>query len=142
MAGYPSVEDVPVHASEKWLTPILRQEIGFKGIVESEGGGFGTLIYERIVPTQKEAGALAIRAGVDLDITYEPAYMGPLVENVNEGKVPVALVDRAVRRILEQKFRLGLFENPYVDVDRAVAPCMRKPIRTWRCAPREKASFC
>jgi beta-glucosidase len=120
MAGYPVIDDLPAHASEKWMTTILRKEVGFKGIVESEGGGFGTLVYERIVPTQKEAGALAIKAGVDLNITYEPAYMGPLVENVNEGKVPMSLVDRAVRRVLEQKFRLGLFENPYVDVERAV----------------------
>jgi beta-glucosidase len=46
--------------------------------------------------------------------------MGPLIENVEEGRVPIALVDRAVRRVLEQKFRLGLFENPYVDVERAI----------------------
>ena len=77
-------------------------------------------IYEHIVPTQKEAGLLALRAGVDLNITYEPAYMGPLVESVEEGRVPMALVDRALRRVLELKFRLGLFENPYVDVDHAV----------------------
>jgi len=119
MAGYPEVEDVPAHASDKWMNRVLRQEIGFKGLVESEGDGFGTLIYEHIVPTQKEAGALALRAGVDLDITYEPAYMGPLIENVDEGRVPMTLVDRAVRRVLEQKFGLGLFENPYVDVERA-----------------------
>ena len=46
--------------------------------------------------------------------------MGPLVESVEEGRVPMALVDRALRRVLELKFRLGLFENPYVNVDRAV----------------------
>jgi beta-glucosidase len=120
MAGYPEVEDVPAHASVKWMNDVLRQEIGFKGVVESEGDGFSTLQYEHIAPTQKEAGMLALRAGVDLDITYEPAYMGPLVENVEEGRVPMALLDRAVRRVLEQKFRLGLFENPYVNVDRAV----------------------
>jgi len=120
MAGYPEVEDVPAHGSEKWMTRVLRQELGFKGLVESEGEGFGTLVDEHIVPTQKEAGALALRAGVDLNITYEPAYMGPLIESVEEGRVPIALVDRAVRRVLEQKFRLGLFENPYVDVKRAV----------------------
>ena len=119
MAGYSEVEDVPAHGSEKWLTKVLRQELGFKGVVESEGGGFGTLIYEHIVPTQKEAGALALKAGVDLDITYEPAYMGPLIENVEEGRVSMELVDRAVRRVLEMKFRLGLFENPYVDVEGA-----------------------
>jgi beta-glucosidase len=120
MAGYPEVEDVPAHASVKWMNDVLRQEIGFKGIVESEGGGIGTLLYEHIVPTQKEAGLLALRAGVDLGISYEPAYMGLLVESVEEGRVPMALVDRALRRVLEQKFRLGLFENPYVNVDHAV----------------------
>ncbi|MGH9451972.1 MAG: glycoside hydrolase family 3 C-terminal domain-containing protein, partial [Terriglobia bacterium] len=121
MAGYPEVDDVPVHSSVNWLTDILRHQLGFKGIVMSEGGGFGTLIYEDIVPTQKQAGALALRAGVDLDITYEPAYMGPLIENVEEGRVPVALVNRAVRRVLRMKFKLGLFEHPYVNVDRAVS---------------------
>src|ERR1022692_4029447 len=117
------------HASEKWMNGILRQELGFRGVVESEGGGFGTLIYEHIVRTQKEAGALALKAGVDLDITYEPAYMGPLIENVEEGRVPIALVDRAVRRVLELKFRLGLFENPYVDVDRAIRTVHSQPYR-------------
>jgi beta-glucosidase len=116
MAGYPEIDDVPEHASEKWNTQILRNEMGFKGIVVSEGYGFGSLIYEGIVPTQKEAGALSLRAGVDLNITYEPAYMAPLIENIKEGKVPMALVDRAVRRVLEVKFRLGLFEHPYADV--------------------------
>jgi beta-glucosidase len=120
MAGYPEIDDVPEHSSWKWNTEVLRQELGFKGVVESEGGGFGTLIYEGIVPTQKEAGALALRAGVDLDITYEPAYMGPLVDNVEEGRVPISLVDRSVRRVLTEKFKLGLFEHPYVDPDRTV----------------------
>jgi beta-glucosidase len=54
-----------------------------------------------------------------MDITYEPAYMGPLVENVEEGKVPEELIDRAVRRVLDLKFRLGLFEHPYVDAAKA-----------------------
>jgi len=120
MAGYPEIEDVPAHASEKWTNDILRKDLGFRGVVVSEGGGFGTLIYENIVRTQKEAGALALKAGVDVNITYEPAYMGPLVENVKEGRVPIALVDRAVRRVLELKFRLGLFENSYADVEHAM----------------------
>src|ERR1700733_7538139 len=127
MAGYPEVEDVPAHASEKWMNDVLRQEVGFRGGGEGEGGGFGTLIYEHIVPTQKEAGALALKAGVDLNITYEPAYMGPLIENVEEGRVPITLVDRALRRILELKFRLGLFENAYVDVERAMRTVHSQP---------------
>ncbi len=120
MAGYPEVEDVPAHGSHKWMTEVLRQELGFHGLVESEGDGFATLIDEGIVATQKEAGALALRAGVDLNITYEPAYMGPLIENVNEGRVPESLVDLSVRRVLREKFRLGLFEHPYVDPQQAV----------------------
>ena len=120
MAGYPEIEDVPSHASVKWMNDVLRHEIGFQGVVESEGHGFRTMQYEHIVPTQKEAGLLGLRAGVDLNITYEPAYMGPLVESVEEGRVPISLVDRALRRVLEVKFRLGLFENPYVNVDHAI----------------------
>src|SRR5207248_1937135 len=119
MAGYPEIEDIPAHGSVKWMNNVLRQELGFKGIVTSEGDGFDTLIYEGIVPTQKEAGILGLRAGVDLNITYEPAYMGPLIENVSEGSVPMELIDRAVRRVLELKFRLGLFEHPYVDLAHA-----------------------
>ena len=120
MAGYPVVLGVPTHASERQLTGMLREELGFQGVVQSEGGGFGTLITEGIVATQKEAGALALKAGVDMNITYEPAYMKPLIENVEEGRVSMALVDRAVRRVLTLKFRLGLFERPYVDSQRAI----------------------
>ena len=76
MAGYREIDDVLAHSSAKWLTEVLRQELGFKGLVVSEGGGFASLIYEDIVPTQKEAGALALWAGVDLNITYEPACLG------------------------------------------------------------------
>ena len=90
MAAYPEIEDVPAHGSEKWMNDVLRKELGFQGVVECEGLGFQTLIDEHIVPTQKEAGALALKAGVDLNITYEPAYMGPLVEAVEE-----RLVDRS-----------------------------------------------
>ncbi len=108
MAGYPEVEDLPTHASEKWLTDVLRQELGFRGIVVSEGEGFGTLIYEGIVPTQKEAGILGLKAGVDLNITYEPAYMGPLIESVNEGRVPMELIDREHQQLALNAAREGI----------------------------------
>jgi beta-glucosidase len=121
MATYPAIDGVPVHASEKILTRILREELGFEGLVLSEGGGLSTLLYEGLAPSMKEAGPLALKAGVDVGISYEDAYMGDLVANVREGKVPEALVDRAVRRILRQKMRLGLFEKVLVDPDRAMA---------------------
>ncbi|MFP5226392.1 MAG: glycoside hydrolase family 3 C-terminal domain-containing protein [Acidobacteriota bacterium] len=119
MAGYPEIDDIPEHASEKWNTEILRNELGFRGIVVSEGGGFASLIYENVAADQKQAGIEALRAGVDMDITYEPAYMAPLIESVQSGAIPESLVDRAVRRVLELKFRLGLFDHPYADLAHA-----------------------
>jgi beta-glucosidase len=121
MATYPSIDGVPTHASEKILTRILREEMGFEGLVLGEGGGITTLIYEHVASTQKEAGAMALKAGLDVGISYEDGYLQPMIENVNEGKVNISLVDRAVSRILRQKFRLGLFENPYVNADHAVS---------------------
>ncbi len=120
MATYPAVDGVPTHASYKLLTSILREELGFDGLVLSEGGGIGTLVYEGLAPTQKEAGALALTAGVDVGISFESGYMLDLLESVRAGKVPEGLVDRSVRRILKQKFRLGLFEEPLVDPQHAV----------------------
>ena len=76
---------------------------------------FLTLFIIMLFHTQKEAGALALKSGVDVGISYEEAYMASMIENVKEGKVNISIIDRAVRRILLQKFRLGLFEKPYVD---------------------------
>ena len=120
MATYPAIDGIPTHASEKLLTRILRQEFGFDGLVLSEGGGIGTLVYEGLAPTQKEAGALALAAGVDVGISFESGYMQDMRASVREGKVPLALVDRSVRRVLKQKFRLGLFEKSLVDAEHAV----------------------
>jgi beta-glucosidase len=118
MATYPAIDGVAAHTSVWLLTKILREELNFRGLVLSEGGGISTGESERHAADQKEAGALAIRAGVDVGISYEQGYMNLLIENVKEGKVPMELVDRAVRRILRQKMALGLFESPYVNPDR------------------------
>jgi beta-glucosidase len=126
MATYPAIDGVPTHASVKILTDILRGELGFKGLVLGEGGGIGTIVGEHVAATQKEAGAIALEAGLDVGISYEAGYMRPLIENVREGKVSIDLINRAVRRILRQKLTLGLFERPYVDVDYAVATVHRR----------------
>jgi beta-glucosidase len=120
MATYPAIDGMPTHASEKLLTRILRNEFGFDGLVLSEGGGIGTIVYEGIAATQKEAGAISLAAGLDVGISYESGFMLDLLDSVREGKVPMSLIDRAVSRILKQKFRLGLFEKSLVDTDRAV----------------------
>jgi len=120
MATYPAIDGEPAHRSEKLLTKILREELGFNGLVLSEGNGIGTLVYEKIVSTMKEAGGLCLKAGVDVSIWHEDGYLNAMRENVLEGKVSIETVDRSVRRVLRIKFLLGLFENPYVDVEKAV----------------------
>jgi beta-glucosidase len=119
MATYPAIDGVATHASSHILTDILRHEFGFEGLVLCEGGGLSTLIYEGFARNQKEAGIIALNAGVDVGISYEEAYQEPLEQSVREGLVSEDLVDRAVKRIVRQKFRLGLFERPFVGVERA-----------------------
>ena len=103
MATYPAVDRMPTHASEFLLTGILRNELGFRGLVLSEGGGLGTLSYLGLASNAAETGELALKAGLDVGISYEEGYMKPMIENVREGK-----------------FRLGLFDNPFVDPEHAV----------------------
>ena len=126
MATYPAIDGIPTHASKHILTRILREELGFRGLVLGEGSGIETIVWERVAANQKEAGAIALKAGLDVGISYEAGFMKPLIENVEEGKVSMDLIDRAVRRILRQKFVLGLFERPYVDLDQAIATVHRQ----------------
>ena len=120
MATYPAIDDIPTHSSREILTGILREEYGFEGLVLSEGSGINTLVYEGLAASQKEAGQLALKAGVDVGISYESGYMKDMIESVRQELITIADIDRSVRRILKQKMRLGLFENPYVDVNRAI----------------------
>jgi beta-glucosidase len=121
MATYPSIDGEVAHGSEKLLTKLLRDELNFNGLVMCEGGGIGILVYEKIASTMKEAGEMCLKAGVDVSIWHEDGYMNAMRESVNEGKVAMATIDRSVRRILRIKYLLGLFENPYADVERAVS---------------------
>jgi beta-glucosidase len=121
MATYPAIDGVPAHGSEFLLTDVLRGELRFEGLVLGEGRGLETLIHEGVARDQKEAGQQALRAGLDVGINYEAAYMLELLASVREGAVPEALVDRAVRRVLRQKVRLGLFERHQADLEHALA---------------------
>jgi len=120
MATYPAIDGIPTHASEFLLTRILRNELGFKGLVLSEGGGLSTISYMHLARNEGETGEIALKAGLDVGISYEDGFLKPMIENVNNGKVSIELIDRSVRRILEQKMNLGLFENPYVNPSEAV----------------------
>ncbi len=119
MATYPTIDGVPVHSSYEVMTELLRHELGFDGIVLSEGNGVNTLIYTGIAENEKEAGALAANAGMDVSISFSQGYLSELLENVEEGIVSESVIDRSVKRVLQTKFMLGLFENPFVNPEKA-----------------------
>ena len=121
MATYPTIDGVPAHSSYEIMTKILRGELGFEGLVLSEGNGVNTLVYTGLAATEKEAAALVAHAGMDVSISFDQGYFGEMIENVEEGKVSIETINRSVRRVLETKFRLGLFDNPYVNPEKAKA---------------------
>ena len=120
MASYNEIDGVPSHANKWLLERVLRQEWGFKGNVVSDYYGIPQLQDLHHVATDKaEAARMAIEAGVDLELP-DPDCFPLIVQLVKEGKVAEATLDKAVARNLKLKFLLGLFENPYVDPERAV----------------------
>ena len=120
MASYNEIDGVPSHANRWLLEKVLRQEWGFKGYVVSDYYGIPQLQdLHHVASDKEEAARLALEAGVDIELP-DPDCFPLLLKLVREGKVSEALVDKAVARNLRAKFLLGLFENPYVDPDRAV----------------------
>jgi beta-glucosidase len=120
MNAYHEIDGVPCAASEELLTSILREEWGFDGIVVSDYYAIRQLITaHRIASAPGDAAALALKAGIDAELPYSDCYARPLQEQVEKGKVPLYLIDRAVSRILAMKFKIGLFEDPYVEPEAA-----------------------
>ncbi len=115
MATYPTIDGIPAHASSEILTEVLRDELGFEGLVFSEGSGVNTLVYTGIAEDLSDASAMVINAGLDVSISFNQGYFNEMINNVLKGDVSIETIDRSVRRVLEQKYRLGLFENPFVD---------------------------
>jgi len=119
MASYNEIDGIPAHVNSWLLDKVLRQEWGFRGYVTSDGGGLQMLVTtHHIAADNADAARQALAAGVDYDLSDGSVY-GTLIDQVREGKIPESEVDRAVARVLTAKFRLGLFENPYVDPDYA-----------------------
>ncbi|PVY41713.1 glycoside hydrolase family 3 N-terminal domain-containing protein [Pontibacter virosus] len=109
------INGVPVHSNPDILTKLLKEELGFKGLVVTDWGDIEYLhTRDKVAPTMKDAIAMAINAGVDMSMIayqYEPFCEG-LVELVKEGRVKQERIDDAVRRILRVKHNLNLFEKP------------------------------
>ena len=120
MASYNEIDGVPSHANKWLLEKVLREDWGFKGYIVSDYYGIQQLeSLHHVAANKPEAARLALEAGVDIELP-DPDCFPILVQLVKEGKVAEATIDRAVARNLRAKFLLGLFENPYVDPDRAV----------------------
>ena len=119
MASYNEIDGIPNHINRWLLDRVLRQEWGFRGYVTSDGEGLQMLVRTHQVAADfAQAAREALAAGVDFDLSDGSVY-ATLLDQVRDGKVAEAELDRAVQRMLEAKFRLGLFENPYVDPDYA-----------------------
>jgi beta-xylosidase len=116
MNSYSEIDGVPVGASKAILTELLRDRMGFAGFVVSDYMTVLWLVTRfGTAKTLQEAGVQALSAGLDVELPSAAGYGDNLVEAVQKGLVAESVVDQSVRRVLEAKFRLGLFENPYVD---------------------------
>jgi beta-glucosidase len=121
MASYNEIDGIPAHANRWLLDKVLRQEWGFDGSIVSDYYGIPQMqSLHHIANDKAEAAKLALEAGVDIELPDPDAYK-TLVQQVKDGKVSEAVLDKAVARNLRAKFLLGLFENPYVDPARTVS---------------------
>jgi beta-glucosidase len=119
MASYNEIDGVPSHMNRWLLGKVLRQEWGFTGYIASDDFGIQMMATtHHVAADTQEAARLALGAGVDYDLSDGSAYRS-LLNQVKEGLVSKSDMDKAVARVLAAKFRLGLFDNPYVDPDAA-----------------------
>ncbi|HEX7808464.1 MAG TPA: glycoside hydrolase family 3 N-terminal domain-containing protein, partial [Thermoanaerobaculia bacterium] len=116
MSAFNSLNGVPATANAHLLRDILRDEWQFDGFVVSDFAAVAELVNHRIAANDTDAAALAINAGVDLDM-WDAAFM-KLGAAVKDGRVSEATIDRAVRRVLRAKLAAGLFDDPFTDESR------------------------
>jgi beta-glucosidase len=109
-------------AASRWLlTETLRQAWGFKGFVVADYGAIGFLMdFHRVAVDRKQAAAMALKAGLDIELPSPTIYPQGLKDALEQAIITESDIDTAVSRVLEMKFKLGLFENPYVDTSAIV----------------------
>jgi beta-glucosidase len=117
MASYNEIDGVPCTCNKKLLTDILRYQWNFKGFVVSDCRAVEGLCSHHVANDLIKAAILAIEAGVDIDLGGE-AFADFLLKAVRQGMVSINVINGAVSRILRVKFLLGLFEKPYVGINR------------------------
>jgi beta-glucosidase len=126
MSAYMDLNDVPATGNAFLLRDVLRRDWGFKGFVVSDADAVGNLVTHGFAEDKADAAFRALAAGVDMEMTFPGgpvggAYSSSLAKLVQDGRVTTAQLDAAVRRILEAKLGLGLFENPYADESRVAS---------------------
>ncbi|MGZ6315973.1 MAG: glycoside hydrolase family 3 N-terminal domain-containing protein [Anaerolineales bacterium] len=116
MNAYPELDGEVVAASHRILTDLLRDRLGFDGLVVSDYEAIVMLHnFHQVAVDDSAAAEMALRAGIDVELPASVCYAEPLKAALERGEIQLELVDLAVQRHLEKKFELGLFESPYVD---------------------------
>ena len=116
MNAYPELDGELVAASKRILTDLLRDTLGFDGLVVSDYEAVVMIhSYHKSSPTRKDAAVRALTAGIDVELPTFDCYMPGLEEALEAGEISMETIDLSVTRHLNKKFELGLFENPYVD---------------------------
>ena len=111
MASFNEVDGIPATANHWLQTEVLRNQWGFGGFVVTDFTGINEIVNHGLGDLQ-HVSALALKAGIDMDMVGE-GFLTTLKKSLDEGKITQADIDQAVRRILEAKYRLGLFDDPY-----------------------------
>lgn len=138
MTSFNDNDGVPSSGNKFILDQVLRKEWNFDGFVVSDWASIAEMIAHGFCKDGKEAAEKAVNAGVDMEmVSY--LYVNHLKELISEGKVKQATIDNAVRNILRIKFRLGLFDNPYVDVQAASVLYAEEHLEVARKAAIESA---
>ncbi len=137
MSAFLDLNGLPATANRRLLTEILRDEWGFTGFVVSDWESVGELVQHGVAEDRAHAAALALRAGVDMDMV-SGAYHETLAANLRHGRITREEIDTAVRRILRIKCRAGIFERPFTDPERARRDVLTADARVFaRQAARE-----
>jgi beta-glucosidase-like glycosyl hydrolase len=114
MHSYTDIDGVPAAANERLLSDLLREELGFGGLVVADYFGISFLqSLHRVAGSRAEAAALALRAGVDVELPTVRCYGEPLLDLVRDGRLPEELLDRSAARVLTLKAELGLLDEDW-----------------------------
>ena len=116
MTSFNTLDRIPATANQWLMRKVLREEMGFEGVLVSDYNAVGELINHGVAQNKQEAAKQAIEAGTDLDM-MGGCYITELENLVKSGQISEELIDQAVLRILKLKNKLGLFENPYRGLD-------------------------